>query len=117
MKQTRILSVLLVGIATALTSCSNLPSIKGEALHYNQVNYRSNYKTLRMNGMGYTAENFSTKKGKGGTYNVVSDVKALVVGVDFTDYPASELPKGDEGTLDDLQKAIFGKSEETGWVN
>ena len=115
MKQTRILSVLLVGIATALTSCSNLPSIKGEALHYNQVNYRSNYKTLRMNGMGYTAENFSTKKGKGGTYNVVSDVKALVVGVDFTDYPASELPKGDEGTLDDLQKAIFGKSEETGW--
>ena len=91
------------------------PGATGDALKYQRGAYTSSYRGLRINGMGYVTENFNKVSGDGGTYFAITDVKALAVAVDFTDYPASALPKGEEGTIKDLQAAIFGKSEDTGW--
>ena len=49
------------------------------------------------------------------TKKMIENVKSLVVPVDFTDYPASGLPKGEEGTVADLEAAVFGEAEETRW--
>lgn len=49
------------------------------------------------------------------TKKMVQNVKALVVPVDFTDFPASGLPNGEEGTKTELEAAVFGEAEETRW--
>jgi M6 family metalloprotease-like protein len=41
--------------------------------------------------------------------------KVLVVPVDFSDYPASSLPLGAEGTRSKINTAFFGAASETGW--
>lgn len=114
----KLLSLFLVVAATALTACtgnSGGPKIKGDALLYDRENYLSTYRGLRLLGERYAGENFTFEVTNKGRYPVISNVKTLIVGVDFTDFPASGLPKGEEGTLKDLEKAILGKSEDTGW--
>lgn len=86
-----------------------------ELYRMNNTKVISTYRSLRLNGSGYDAEDFTLTQYEDGSRFEVNNVKALVVAVDFTDYPASSLPKGEEGTLQDINNAIFGESEDTGW--
>ena len=111
--------MLLATAAFALTACNKesggSASVKGKAFLYDQTNYISTYRSMRILGNGYTTENFTRVTNDNGSYFAVTNAKTLIVGVDFTDYPAADLPKGEQGTLEDLRKAVLGKSEETGW--
>lgn len=119
MKFTRLMSLALISFASMLTACNggggDKPGTKGDVLLYDREAYISTHKGLRTIGIGYATENYTSIKTEKGRYDCITDVKALIVGVDFTDYPAANLPKGEAGTLDDLQKAILGKTEDTGW--
>ena len=72
---------------------------------------------MRINGTGYAAEQYTEYKQDGKKKYVISDVKALVVPVDFTDYPAEDLPLGAEGTKDVIENMIFGDSEQMEWYS
>lgn len=124
MKKFKILSLLLVTAAAALTSCNNSgpkkeelkPGIvEGDALIYDRAAYRSSYRGLRTLGAGYTTESFTRVKSETGSYDCITNIGTLIVGVDFTDYPASSMPKGEQGTLKDLNDAVLGNSEDTAW--
>lgn len=112
--------VALIGVLTCVTSCGNKTPetpVYDNCFKPHRGEWSSTYRGLRLNGMGYDYEQYSqiidmeAEK----TYYAVTDVKALVVPVDFIDYPASSLPKGEEGTIEELQKAVFGNAEDTSW--
>lgn len=80
--------------------------------------WSSTYVDLRLQGgMGYQNENYTeiVDMEYDGVYKAVTGVKALVVPVDFVGYEAENLPKGADGTLEDLRKAVFGEASETSW--
>ena len=80
--------------------------------------YSTTYRAMRINGTGYSAEQYTeVKNDQGKKKYVVSDVRALVVPVDFTDYPAASLPLGEEGTKAQLQQMMFGDSSEMAWYS
>lgn len=105
----------LLGVVASVSSCGTPKYDDYFKPHIGE--WASTYRGLRLNGMGYDYEQYSrvidmeAEK----TYYAVTDVKALVVPVDFTDYPASSLPKGADGTIDELEKAVFGEAEDTSW--
>ena len=119
MKITRLMSLALVTMATLLSSCSGgagaKPGIKGDVLLYARERYASTHKGMRLLGEGNAAENYSSVKTEEGRYDCITDVKALIVAVDFTDFPADSLPKGATGTLTDIEHAVLGTAEQTGW--
>ena len=84
--------------------------------------YQSNYRDLRIDGMHLSGEQFTdnikTKKNGEELHNwVVGDVRALVVPVDFTDYPSSLFGNTEEESRESLRKIMFGGPEETEWYS
>ena len=80
--------------------------------------YTTTYRAMRINGTGYSAEQYSEVKNEQGKKKyVISDVRALVVPVDFLDYPAENLPLGAEGPQAQLQQMMFGDSSEMAWYS
>ena len=83
--------------------------------------FTSNHRNLRINGNGYSAEQYTdnTKTLKDGTVGhnyVISDVKALVVPIDFEDYPAS-IFGSEENSLGLIRNAVFGEKSDTKWYS
>ena len=114
--------LLLAGtLALSLSACTPNNKPKGEqklvgAVElYNQANYRSTHRGMRLLGQGNTNEAYSQVQSESGSYFAVTNVRALVVPVDFTDYPASATLKGEAGLKKDLQDAIFGSSDDVEW--
>ena len=96
-----------------------------EAVQVDPYTLSANYRNLRINGMGYSGEQFTehskeveedgktvTKK----TY-VVEDVKALVIPVDFTDAPYSWYGDSEEETREVLNDVFFGGPEDMQWYS
>lgn len=136
-----LLSLALIALSS-LSSCANKglsgeplpltefmqPVEKGSYFRPNRGEWYSTYRNLRLKGgMGYQNEQYSEvthiptdKDGNPDydnaySYYAVTDVRALVVPVDFVGYEAEELPKGAEGTREDLRKAVFGEASDTNW--
>lgn len=109
--------------ALALTACQKpggtsekpVEKLVGDVSLYSRGQYSSTYYGLRTLGEGRTNETFTRVSDEEGTYFSQRDVKALVVPVDFTEYPATQTLKGEDGLKEDLRKAIFGTSEEVYW--
>lgn len=123
MKKSSILvSMLLAGISLSLIGCNN-NQYKAENLkRVDPSAYETTWRSMRINGTGYTAEQYSrvtyTKEdGTSASKYVVADVKALVIPVDFTDYPASSMPLGVDGTREQLQKVMFGTDKDVEWYS
>lgn len=121
-------SLVLVGIASvaALSGCGKggdkpdfmKPVTANGYFRPHRGEWYSTYRALRLNGgQGYSNENYSeiVDVDYDYTYQAVTDVKAFVVPVDFVGYEAANLPKGAEGTKEDLRKAVFGRADETNW--
>ena len=113
MKSIPLFAALLATICVT-TSCGPKPSYDNYFKPH-QGEWSSTYRGLRLNGMGYDYEQYSkiidmeAEK----VYYAVTDVKALVVPVDFIDYPASAMPKGEAGTIEELEKLPEPVVEET----
>lgn len=64
-------------------------------------------------------EEISLRRARRGTYPsdtpTIGDARILVIPIEFRDFPAEDMLKGAEGAREDLRKAYFGESEETGW--
>ncbi len=117
MKKRSLATLGLVLAFTALTACNNSSAkVSGDIELFQQENYNSFYRSLRLS-MGYTAENYSRVSTDTGSYFAVTDVKAIVVAVDFTDYLGSDTLKGEEGFIDDCRKAVFGGEGETSYMS
>ena len=86
------------------------------AVEVDPYSLTSNYRDLRIKGRGYAGEQFTEHKNENykKTY-VVENVRALVVPVDFTDYPYTLYGDTEDQSREVLRKAIFGTEEETGW--
>ena len=125
-----LLSLAIVALST-LGACSNSisgkpleltdfmqPVEKGSYFRPHRGEWSSTYRALRLNGgMGYSNEQYSQVVDMKYEYEyyAVTNVKSLVVPVDFIGYEAENLPKGAEGTKEDLRKAVFGEASDTSW--
>lgn len=114
MKINKLLNMLVLLPIVSLTACEGT---NGYRLYERQELVTLNdYYGMRTLGTGYSAESFTTVEvTPDESYRIVSNVKALVVLVDFTDALASSMPKGEEGTINDLDKLVFGQPEDTQW--
>ena len=113
MKFTRLLNMLLVLPVLGVSSCDQNNYRFYERY---EVNVRNDYFSLRVDGIGYEEEAFSmVEVDPEHSYRMIGNVKAVVVLVDFEDYKAEDLPKGKAGTLEDLNKLVFGRPEDTQW--
>ena len=122
-KMTILKSVIFCSALTlTVTGCktSNL-----EAIQVDPYTLGANYRNVRIQGTGYSAEQFTehsriveegnvTKEQK--TY-VVEDVKVLVVPVDFTDAPYSWYNDTEDGARAELEKVFFGGPEDMQWYS
>lgn len=79
--------------------------------------YSTTYRAMRIYGSGYAAEQYTEYQQDGKKKYAINDVRALVVPVDFTDYPAEDLPLGAEGTKEQIAQMVFGDSEEIEWYS
>lgn len=106
----------LSALMTSLTGCNGgLKLVEDDPF-----NFISNYRDVRVNN-GYDCEQFTeyTRTADDGTVQrkyVVDNVKALVVPVDFTDYP-STIYGSEEYTLGMLNKAVFSDEGSNGWYS
>ncbi len=107
--------VALIGLVACASSCNGAKYDNYFKPHRGE--WASTYRSLRLNGIGYNFEQYSKILDMEAEkeYYAVTKVKALVVPVDFLDYPASSLPKGEEGTKEELYTAVFGNAEDTSW--
>ncbi|MCR5505438.1 MAG: hypothetical protein K6F07_00365 [Bacilli bacterium] len=120
MKKSSILvSILLAGMSISLVGCGKKsPYSDKNLVQIDPYQYETTYRSMRISGSGYTAEQYTEhKNAEGKKAFVIEDVRALVIPVDFTDYPASSLPKGEEGTKEQLQKVMFGSESEMPWYS
>ena len=113
MKKSIVIFGLIVGLS-AVTACSKQSKVSGKIELFDFTKSTSYYRSLRLNG-GYKAEQFSRVKTDTGTYFAITDVKTVVVPVDFTDYLGSDTLKGEEGYKADLEAAILGDGSGTSW--
>lgn len=101
----------VVCLSATVSSCSPKADQYFKA---SKFDYTSTYRDVRLNS--YTAESYSeVYNDEYDTAHVINNVRALVVPVDFTDAKAENLPKGAEGSLQDLKDVIFGEPEDTSW--
>ena len=123
MKKLTILTTALLacGLALSLTGCND----KIGAVKVDPFTLDSNYRDLRIGGMGYSGEQFTehTQEVKQGGKTVtksnfvVEDVKALVVPVDFSDAPITWYANSDDDARNQLNKIIFGGPEDMQWYS
>ncbi len=116
MKKRSLLTLGVVLALSTLTACGSSAKVSGDIELFQQENYNSFYRSLRLS-QGYTAENYSRVSTDTGSYFAVTDVKAIVVAVDFTDYLGSDTLKGEAGFIDDCRKAVFGGEGETSYMS
>lgn len=118
MKFTKLLkNITLLGVISIMTACGGSGKT-AEAFKANPYDFLSTYRDMRITGIGYKAEQYTRYIDD--SYHaeyVIENVRTLVVPIDFTDYPAAELPKGADGSREDLRKAMFGTEAETGWYS
>lgn len=112
-----ILSALTLGLVATSTGCA-----PGNAKYYAPEAYEwgSTFKALRANsGFHDPFSDIPVQVGTSWkTKTMVSNVKALVVPVDFTDYPGDNPKTANneaEEYKENLRKAVFGNKEETRW--
>ena len=121
MKKSSILvSVLLGGLSLSLIGCGGESYKDSNLKRVDATAYETTYRSMRINGSGYTAEQYSRissarEDGSIASKYVITDVKALVIPVDFTDYPASSMPMGEEGTREQLETVMFGDEDDLKW--
>ena len=122
---------LLLSAALALTlgACGKKGSSGGTSQDENSVKLvdvdpytlGANYRNLRIKGMGYSGEQFTEKTkvvdGEKKKSYVIEDVKALVVPVDFEDYPRSLFGNSDDESRNLLHKVMFGGPEDMEWYS
>ena len=118
MKKTSILiSMLLAGMSLSIAGCNKAPK-NSNLKQVDPYQYETTYRGMRINGSGYTAEQYTEHKNEEGKKNyIIEGVRALVIPVDFTDVPGSSLPKGEEGTREQLRKVMFGNEQEMPWYS
>ena len=123
-KSSVLVSVLLAGLSVSIIGCNgNKNQYKAENLkRVDPTAYETTWRSMRINGTGYPAEQYSSvavqkEDGTTGKKYMISDVKALVIPVDFTDYPAESMPLGEEGTREQLQTMMFGEDDEVEWYS
>ena len=118
MKKTSILvSMLIAGMSLTIAGCQSNGYSNKNLKQVDPYLYDTNYRNMRL-GSGYYAEQYTEHKNdKGEKKYVIEDVKALVIPVDFTDYPGADLPLGEEGTREELEKVMFGKDEDMEWYS
>ena len=123
-----LMGLTVVGCGNKNNSSSSSDDVDKDALAAVEVDpysLTSNYRDLRIKGRGYAGEQFTehsrlvddngvTKEEK--TY-VVENVRALVVPVDFTDYPYSLYNDTEDGAREELRKVMFGTPEEMEWYS
>ena len=124
MKKMTILKSIVVCAALGLTvtgcKTSNLEAIKVDPYTLN-----SNYRNLRIMGTGYSGEQFTEHEKeveidgqvRVKTNYVIEKVKALVVPVDFTDYPITDYADSEEDARALLNKVVFGGPEDMEWYS
>ena len=121
MKKTSLLvSMLLGGMALSIVGCTgnNPKEPEKNLLQVDPYQYETTYRNMRINGSGYAGEQFTEYVNEEGRKKyVIEDVKALVIPVDFVDYPGANLPLGEEGTREELQKVMFGEDDEMDWYS
>lgn len=121
MKKTSLLvTMLIAGMSLAVAACNNIVHDEPEKnlVQIDPYEYETTYRSMRINGSGYAGEQFTEHTNEEGKKKyVIEDVKALVIPVDFTDYPGSSLPLGEEGTRQELETMMFGKEGETEWYS
>ena len=120
MKKTSLLvSILLGGMSLSIIGCNN--TNKPSAANLVQIDpyqYESTYRSMRINGSGYAGEQYTEHVNEEGKKKyVIEEVKALVIPVDFVDFPGSELPLGEEGTREQLQTVMFGDKDSMEWYS
>ena len=128
MKKISILSGILLASAMmlSLVGCNDKSKVHLEKV--DPYSLESNYRDLRITGTGYKGEQFTDnvkygKKEKEYHNYVVSDVRVLVVPVDFTNYPSTLYGAGstqEESELNSrkmLEKVFFGGPEDTAWYS
>ena len=117
-------------LLTALLSSALMLSVTGcndklSAIQVDPFTLESNYRNLRIDGIGYAGEQFTEHKkevqeGKKTVVKsnyVIEEVKALVVAVDFTDAPITWYADSDEDACAQLEKIIFGGPEDMQWYS
>ncbi len=97
---------------SSLSACNNgnyqKADLADQIYDYSQV-----YKTRGYKSVPHTTivdENWNT-------YREVTNVRLLVVPIDFTDYPAEKTPQGGEGTIEAIKTLMFGDSADTAWYS
>ena len=96
-----------------VVGCDKKPKTDMKAIEVDPYSLSANYRNLRINGNGYSGEQFTEHKNAEGqkTY-VIENVKALVVPVDFTDYPSSLFGNTEDESRERVRKIMFGTEEE-----
>ena len=119
MKKASILvTMLLAGLSISVVGCGNKGPKASNLKEVDPFQYETTWRSMRINGSGYTAEQYTeTKNAEGKKKYVIQDVRALVIPVDFTDFKGADLPKGEEGTREQLRKVMFGQDGEMPWYS
>ena len=118
------------GIVAASMMSLSVIGCSGDKLKIVEVDpfsLTSNHRNLRIKGMGYAGEQYTelekwekdpkTKEDVRKTAYAIRDVKALVVPVDFTDYPATLFGNTENDSRQMLQKVFFGGPNDMEWYS
>ena len=87
----------------------------GDVAMYDRERYLSTYRGMRMLGEGRANETFTKITTDKGSYFAQTNVAALAVPVDFTDYKIEDTLLGEEKYREVMQDAIFGSSDDMEW--
>ncbi len=114
-----IASIALCGVLT-MTSCGGGDDTTPDIERLDPFLMTSDLYGLSTQGEGLLSLPYSTlektyENGSVRERHAITDVRVLVVPVDFTDYPASETPFGEEGTIEKINDIMFGEASDTGW--
>ena len=125
MKKMTILKSVIFCSALALTVSGCKSTNNLEAIQVDPYTLTSNYRNVRIEGIGYKSEQFTEHKKtvevgnatKEQTTYIIEDVKVLVVPVDFSDAPYSWYNDTEEGARQELEKVFFGGPEDMEWYS
>lgn len=97
-----------------------------DLVQYDPYEGITNHRNMRINGEGAASEQYTEhtrtvtdEEGnpkKQRSY-VIENVRALVIPVDFTDYPCDLYGETEDSSREELRKIMFGTREETAWYS
>ena len=123
------LTTLMALTISACTKKDNTPKVDPDALQlveFDPYLAITNHRNMRINGEKAACEQYTEHQRKVTDENgiqrtqrsyVVENVRALVVPVDFTDYPCTLYGETEEQSREELRKIMFGTREETEWYS